>query len=50
MIKSTALLMDELKKYVNSTAKIRWLVETRIVSIVRVLYETDYIRPFLFVF
>lgn len=42
MIKTTAILMDELKEYVNPTAKIRRLVEAgKLVPIVRGLYETD---------
>lgn len=42
MIKTTAILMDELREYVNPTAKIRRLVdEGKLVPIIRGLYETD---------
>ncbi len=42
MIKTTAILKEELKKYVNPTAKIRQLVKAgKLVRIVRGLYETD---------
>jgi len=42
MIKTIAMLMDELKEYVNPTAKIRWLVEGgKLFPVVRGLYETD---------
>jgi hypothetical protein len=42
MIKTTAMLRDELKKYVNPTAKIRQLVKAgKLVPLVRGLYETD---------
>jgi hypothetical protein len=42
MIKTTAILMDELKEYVNPTAKIRRLVHNgKLISVVRGLYETD---------
>jgi hypothetical protein len=42
MIKTTAILMDELKDYVNPTAKIRRLVDGgELVPVVRGLYETD---------
>lgn len=42
MIKTTSILMDELKEYVNPTAKIRRLVHNgKLISVVRGLYETD---------
>lgn len=42
MIKSTAMLMDELNDYVNPTAKIRQLAERgELTRIIRGLYETD---------
>jgi hypothetical protein len=42
MIKTTVMLMDELKEYVNTTAKIRRLVDGgELVPVVRGLYETD---------
>jgi hypothetical protein len=42
MIKTYAMLMDELKNYANPTAKIRRLVEKEeLFSVVRGLYETD---------
>lgn len=42
MIKTTAILMDELKEYVNPTAKIRRLVDIgNLIPIIRGLYETD---------
>ncbi len=55
MIKTTAMLMDELKEYVNPTAKIRRLVDKgELVPIVRGLYETDesipghYLAPIIY--
>lgn len=46
MIKTTAILLDELKEFVNPTAKIRRLVQSgEIVPIVRGLYETDRTVP-----
>jgi hypothetical protein len=55
MIKTTAMLMNELKEYVNPTAKIRRLVNNgELVPIVRGLYETDlnipgyYLAPIIF--
>ncbi len=42
MIKTTAMLKDELKEYVNPTAKIRRLVDKgELVPVVRGIYETD---------
>lgn len=42
MIKTTAMLMDELKAYANPTAKIRRLVASgELIAVVRGLYETD---------
>lgn len=42
MIKTTAMLLDELKEYVNPTAKIRRLAdEGKLIPIIRGLYETD---------
>ena len=42
MIKTIAMLTDELKEYVNPTAKIRRLVDREeLVPVVRGLYETD---------
>lgn len=42
MIKTSAMLMDELEEYVNPTAKIRRLVDAgELIPIVRGLYETD---------
>ena len=42
MIKTSAMLMDELKNFVNPTSKIHRLVEKgELVPIVRGLYETD---------
>lgn len=42
MIKTTAMLVDELKDYANPVSKIRRLVASgELVSIVRGLYETD---------
>ncbi|MDP3386084.1 MAG: hypothetical protein Q8S24_02525 [Eubacteriales bacterium] len=42
MIKNTAMLMDELKEYVNPTAKIRRLVDSgELAPVVRGLHETD---------
>jgi len=42
MINTTAMLMDELKEYVNPTAKIRRFVDRgELVPVVRGLYETD---------
>ena len=55
MIKTTAMLMDELKEYVNPTAKIRRLVDGGVlVPVVRGLYETDesvpgyYLAPIIY--
>ena len=55
MIKTTAMLMNELKEYVNPTAKIRRLVDGgKLVPIVRGLYETDgnipgyYLAPIIY--
>jgi len=42
MIKTSAMLMNELKKYVNPTAKIRrFVAKGELVPVVRGLYETD---------
>jgi predicted transcriptional regulator of viral defense system len=42
MIKTTAILMEELKEYVNPTAKIRRLVNKgELIPVTRGLYETD---------
>ena len=42
MIKTTAILRNELKEYVNPTAKIRRLVDSgELIPLVRGLYETD---------
>lgn len=42
MIKTTAMLTNELKEYINPTAKVRRLVDGReLVPVVRGLYETD---------
>ena len=42
MIKTSAMLMDELKNYANPTSKLRRLVEKgELFSVVRGLYETD---------
>ena len=55
MIKTAAMLMDELKEYVNSTARIRRLVDGgKLVPVVRGLYETDgsipgyYLAPIIY--
>lgn len=55
MIKTTAMLLDELKKYVNPTAKIKRLVDRgELVAVVRGLYETDknipgyYLAPIIY--
>jgi predicted transcriptional regulator of viral defense system len=55
MIKTTAMLVEELKEYVNPTAKIRRLVDSgELVSVVRGLYETDadipgyYLAPIIY--
>jgi len=55
MIKTTKILLDELKEYVNPTAKIRQLVNKKeLVPIVRGLYETDasipgyYLAPIIY--
>lgn len=55
MIKTTAMLLAELKEYVNPTAKIRRLVDDgTLTSIVRGLYETDrsipgyYLAPIIY--
>lgn len=55
MIKTTAMLKDDLKEYVNPTAKIRRLVDNReLFPIVRGLYETDrnipgyYLAPIIY--
>ena len=55
MIKTTAMLMDELKEYVNPTAKIRRLVDRgELFPVVRGLYETDgnipgyYLAPIIY--
>ncbi len=46
MIKTTAMLLEELKKYVNPTAKIRQLVKASdLFPIVRGIYETDRTIP-----
>ena len=42
MIKTSAMLVDELKNYANPISKIRHLVEKgELISVVRGLYETD---------
>ncbi|MBN2882083.1 MAG: hypothetical protein JXN10_01030 [Clostridia bacterium] len=42
MVKTTAMLINDLKDYVNPTAKIRRLVDNgKLVPIVRGIYETD---------
>ena len=55
MIKTTAMLIDELKKYVNPTAKIQRLVDRgELVPVIRGLYETDphipgyYLAPIIY--
>jgi len=55
MIKTTTMLVEELKEYVNPTAKIRRLVDNgELVSVVRGLYETDadipgyYLAPIIY--
>lgn len=55
MIKTTAMLIDELSEYVNPTAKIRRLVDAgELFPIVRGLYETDgsipgyYLAPIIY--
>ncbi|QSX07706.1 hypothetical protein J0B03_07660 [Alkalibacter rhizosphaerae] len=55
MIKTTAMLLQELKEYVNPTAKIRRLVTNgELVPIIRGLYETDakipghYLAPIIY--
>jgi hypothetical protein len=55
MIKTAAMLMDELIEYVNPTAKIRRLVDGgELVPVVRGLYETDgsipgyYLAPIIY--
>lgn len=55
MIKTTKMLVEELKEYVNPTAKIRRLVDNgELVSVVRGLYETDasipgyYLAPIIY--
>lgn len=55
MIKTTTMLMDELKGYVNPTAKVRRLVEKgELVPVIRGLYETDadipgyYLAPIIY--
>jgi hypothetical protein len=55
MIKTTAILYNELKDYVNPTAKIRRLVaDGELVPIIRGLYETDrnipghYLAPIIY--
>jgi hypothetical protein len=55
MIKTTAMLIDELKEYVNPTAKIRRLVDKEVlVPVVRGIYETDinipgyYLAPIIY--
>ena len=55
MIKTIAMLMAELKEYVNPTAKIRRLVdEGKLIPVVRGLYETDgsipgyYLAPIIY--
>lgn len=55
MIKNTKMLVDELKEYVNPTAKIRRLVDSKeLFPIVRGLYETDasipgyYLAPIIY--
>jgi predicted transcriptional regulator of viral defense system len=55
MIKTSAILLDELKEYVNPTAKIRRLVDGgKLIPVVRGLYETDgsipgyYLAPIIY--
>ncbi|MDD2371305.1 MAG: hypothetical protein PHQ32_04815 [Firmicutes bacterium] len=55
MIKTTKILLDELKEYVNPTAKIGRLVDSKeLVPIVRGFYETDasipgyYLAPIIY--
>lgn len=55
MIKTTAMLTNELKEYVNPTAKIRRLVDSgKLFPVVRGLYETDgnipgyYLAPIIY--
>lgn len=55
MIKTTAMLMNELDEYVNPTAKIRRLVDRgELVPVVRGIYETDksipgyYLAPIIY--
>jgi len=55
MIKTSAMLMDELKEYVNPTAKIhRLVVGGKLVPVTRGLYETDgsipgyYLAPIIY--
>jgi hypothetical protein len=55
MIKTTTMLLDELKEYVNPTAKIRRLVDGgELVPVIRGIYETDgsipgyYLAPIIY--
>lgn len=55
MIKTTTMLIDELKEYVNPTSKIRRLVHEReLIPVVRGVYETDanipgyYLAPIIY--
>ncbi len=55
MIKTTAMLIDELREYVNPSAKIRQMVRKGdLIPIVRGLYETDksipgyYLAPIIY--
>lgn len=55
MIKTTAMLIDELKEYVNPNARIRRLVDTgKLIPVVRGFYETDgsipgyYLAPIIY--
>lgn len=55
MIRTTAVLMDELKNYVNPNAKIRRLVNAgKLIPVIRGLYETDgsipgyYLAPIIY--
>jgi hypothetical protein len=42
MIKTTAMLLEELKEYVNPTAKIRRMVtSSELIPVVRGIYVTD---------
>ncbi|MFA7674404.1 MAG: hypothetical protein WCY62_11190, partial [Clostridia bacterium] len=42
MIKTTAILYEELKKYTNPAAKIQRLVDSgELIPVIRGLYETD---------